>query len=249
MLKVIGCTIPLLIRLVLVLFVLPTLPDAQEAGAPAVVKAEKEAILSSLVSGVIAVFHFNEGEAFRIGDTLVDLDCRLYDFEADVAGARRKRAFADLSAHEKLFERGGVGALEVAAIKAEADAADAQAKAAALRVDYCTIRAPFDGRITEHVANEFEYMETGQPVLKIVSSGAPDLEIIIPAAWLAWIELGTRGRLKLEASARELPISITSIAPTIDPVSRTMRIAAKIDADAKQVLPGMSGLVTLEQKP
>jgi RND family efflux transporter MFP subunit len=226
---------------------LPVTSDAQEGGAPAVVKAEREATLSSLVAGVITTFHFDEGAAFREGDVLVEIDCRLYQFDARAAEARRSRVAAEMAAREKLFERGGISRLEVDALRAELDGVAAEVAAAALRVDQCQVRAPFAGRVGEHGANAAEFVEPGRPVLSIVSSGRPSLEIILPAEWLAWVGPGSVGRLRLDAVAGDIPVTVSSLAPSIDPVSRTLRVKATIDDDTVPILPGMSGFVVLER--
>ncbi len=237
-----GCIMALV-----TLSVLPTGLAAEETGIPAIVKAEREATLSALVPGVISAFHFDEGDVFQAGDVLVELDCRLYQYEAAATQARQTRVLAELAARERLFERGGISLLEVNALRAESEEVAAQVGAAALRVEHCQLRAPFDGRVSEKTANAFEFVESGRPILSILSSGTPDLEIILPAEWLVWVDVGTTGRLRLDAVSGEIPVTISSLAPSVDPVSRTLRVTARMDEDIARVLPGMSGFVVLGQ--
>jgi RND family efflux transporter MFP subunit len=221
--------------------------QAQELTAPSVIRAQAEATLSSSVSGPISRLHVDEGESFKAGDILAEVDCAIYQSEAAAARAEADGAMALATSQEVLFSRGGSGQLEVDVAKAEAVAATARAETAELRVETCTIRAPYDGRVVEHAVNTFEYVETGQPMLSIVSSKLPDLEIIAPADWLNWLKPGTRGELRVEASREVFVVSVKAIAPVVDPVSRTVKLTGTFDGDTTGLLPGMSGLITLSR--
>ncbi len=233
--------------LALVFFSLPQGLQAQEFSAPSLVRAQDEATLSSEISGKINALPFEEGAAFRAGEVLVDLGCAIYRSEAAAAFAESTGALAAVAANQALFDRGGLGRLEVDLAKAEAAAAAARAKSADLRIDACQIRAPYDGRVAEHAVSTHEYVEPGQPVLSIVSTGTPDLEIIAPAEWLRWVEPGTRGQLRLDARREDFTVTIETLGPIVDPVSRTVKLTAAFGGDAGGVLPGMTGLVILER--
>ena len=224
-----------------------TIASAQDLVAPSVVRADQEAVLSSLIVGQIAELPFDEGDAFRSGQMLVEIDCAVLASQAQAALAESagKTAFAD--ARDALLARGGTGQLDVDAARADALAALARAKAAKQRVGYCRIDAPYDGRVVERLVSRYEFVEPGKPLLSIVSTGRPDLEIIAPADWLQWVRSGTSGLLMLEATGKEVGVSVRGIGPTVDPVSRTIVLSADLVGDVAGILPGMSGLVRLER--
>lgn len=228
-------------------FVLPGTPQAQEFTAPSIVRAREEATLSSIISGGVHALPIEEGAGFEAGDILIEINCSIYRAEAEAALADSTGAQAAAASREALFSRGGIGRVEVELAKAEAAAAAARARSAQLRVDACQTYAPYDGRVAEHFVNVFEYVEPGQPVLSIVSTASPDVEIIAPSDWLSWLQPGTEGRLRLEAREEVFSITIETVAPIVDPVSRTVKLTAAFNGDTDGVLPGMSGLVTLER--
>lgn len=221
--------------------------EAQEFTAPSVVRAHDEATLSSIISGTVKALPFVEGSEFGAGDILVELDCAIYRSEADAARADSDGTTAKAAALEALFSRGGIGRVEVEVARAEAKAAKARVRTAEFRAESCQIPAPYDGRIAEHFVNRFEYVDPGQPVLSIVSSGSPSLEIIAPAEWLLWVEPGTKGYVELDAQREKHNFTVKEIGPVVDPVSRTVKLIAFFDMTADGVLPGMSGLVFLER--
>jgi RND family efflux transporter MFP subunit len=233
--------------LVAAVFAIPGALQAQELSAPSVVRAREEATLSSSISGRVDALPFEEGAKFEAGDSLAEINCAIYRSEAEAALAERAGAFAAAASREALYSRGGIGRLDVDLAKAEAAAAAARARSAELRVQACQILAPYDGRVAEHVVNAFEYVEQGQAVLSIVSIESPDLEIIAPAEWLRWVKPGTVGRLRLEAKQSDFNITVETVGPIVDPVSRTVKLRASFDGDTNGVLPGMSGLVMLER--
>ena len=95
--------------------------------------------------------------------------------------------------------------------------------------------------------NPFEYVDAGAPIVSLVSIGTPDLEIIAPAEWLQWLRVGATGELRLDARRDPIPVQIDSLGPTVDPVSRTVKLTAVFEGSTEGILPGMSGFVVLER--
>jgi RND family efflux transporter MFP subunit len=232
---------------VLVALAWPNEGQTQDFSAPSVVRAEAEATLSSEIPGRIDSLPFKSGEAFARGEVLIEIDCARFASQAKTAHAESAGAAAVAASREALFAKGGIGQLEVDMAKAAAAAALARVETAELQVGYCEVRAPFDGFVTEHMLNAFEFVEPGEPVLSIVSSGDLDLEIIAPADWLTWVGPGTGGELRLDAIDQSFGITIRSLAPVVDPVSRTVKLRADFNGDTTGARPGMSGLVAMER--
>lgn len=236
------------LSLCLLLSMLPLHVSAQGAGnvAPAVVRANAEAEFSSSLSSKIDVLPFKEGSAFVMGDVLVALDCAVQMAEAEAASAEHKAAQAEFKAQQALLARGGVGKVQVEVAEAQAGATKARLQLAEAVVTGCEITAPFDGRIAEIMVNEFEYVEPSQPLLSVVSSARPELEINAPAVWLRWMDVGTEGGVRFEMVEGEFPIRITRLGAAIDPVSATIKVIAEFQGSVAEILPGMSGLVSFE---
>ena len=225
----------------------PLVATAQDATAPSVVRAQQEATLASRISGVVDLLPLDIGAEFQAGEVLARIDCEIYQAEAAAAEADSSGALVALAAQEALLARGGIGKLDVDVSRARAQAAAARAKSASLREESCKVRAPFDGKVAERLVNPFEYVDAGTPIVSLVSIGTPDLEIIAPAEWLLWLRLGATGELRLDARRDPIPVQIDSLGPTVDPVSRTVKLTAVFEGPTAGILPGMSGLVVLER--
>ncbi len=214
--------------------------------APSVVRAKAKAEFSSSLAGTIVSLPFKEGSAFSKGGVLATLDCAVQRAEAEAAGADYQAARADFDAREALLARGGLGRVQVDVAKAQAAAARARQRLAEAVVEGCEIKAPFDGRIVEVSVNEFEYVEPSQPLLSIVSTERPELEISAPSVWLRRIEVGSTGNVRFDEATDSYPIRITGIGATVDPVSSTIRLTATFEGSAQGILPGMSGRASFE---
>ena len=47
-----------------------------------------------------------------------------------------------------------------------------------------SIRAPFDGRVTEKVAQVHEVAQPNQPLIQIINESKLELVLMVPSAWL-----------------------------------------------------------------
>lgn len=219
---------------------------ADPVTAPSVARAEAQAVISSILPGTVAALPLHPGDAFAAGDALLWLDCALPEAEAAALRAEHEAARLRAATLADLLSRGGAGRLEVAAAKALAAAARARLDSALIRLRSCAITAPFDGRIVEYAVNPFEYVAPAQPVVSIVSSGQPVLDIIAPETWLHWIAPGHRGRVQFNAVPGALEVTITGIAPIVDPVSQTVKLSARFHGAPDRILPGMTGRVRFD---
>lgn len=219
---------------------------AQDRTAPSVVKAEAEATLASVLAGTILELPFDLGDRFGKDDLLMRLDCSIQEAEAAAARSESEAAQVDFVARSALLARGGIGRAEVQVAAANAAATQAVVERAEAILDGCELRAPFDGYVSDRLVNRYEYVQSGEQMLSIVSAERPKLQIIAPSVWLRWMKPGQRGRFRLEAAEGDFTVSVSTIGATVDPVSRTVTLEADFDGDVRQILPGMSGLVQFE---
>ncbi len=206
-----------------------------------VVKSNQEAVLSVDLNARVVDTPVKAGEAFSKDDILVKFDCRIQKAEARAA----KAAYAaSKSAHKnnvELSQHGAVGELEVNVSKAEMNQALANSEAISARTRDCEILAPYDGRVAELVINNYETSAPNQPLLKIVSSGEFEIQLIVPSTWLSWMQIGSPFEFTVDETGEQLSASVWQIGAEVDAVSRTVPLVARFTSYPGQVLPGMSG--------
>jgi multidrug resistance efflux pump len=104
--------------------------------------------ISSEVAAKIASLPFRDGDSFRAGQTLVTLDCSLYNAQLRKAQADADGARDLLDTNRKLLALHSIGALEVQQAQAKQKASAAEVAYMSATVRKCAIAAPFDGRVS-----------------------------------------------------------------------------------------------------
>ena len=111
----------------------------------------------------------------------------------------------------------------------------------------CVVTAPFDGRVVERVADAHEYVNPGDPVLRILDDSRLKAEILIPASALGRIKKGGHVFLQIEETGNVYDAEIVGIGASVDTASQVVEIYADIKGQHPELLPGMSGTVRFDR--
>lgn len=234
----------------------PAKPVAKPVAAPAaarsplqsqatpvrvLIAASREAKLSAQMEGRLVALPKGTGASFAKGETLAEFDCSNQRAELAMAAARLEKSQRTLDSQQSLNKLNAVSDLDLALARADVAEARARQQQADVSVARCTIVAPYAGRVVRRVANQFETLTPGAPVLEIVESGALRLELLVPSRWLGWLKQGTTFTVNVDEIGRQVPARITGIGSRVDPVSQTVSAQAVFTENVPGVLPGMSG--------
>lgn len=203
-------------------------------------------VLSSELAAKIDALPLREGDAFKRGDKLVVFDCSLYNAQFKKAQAIADSANKLLAVNKRLADLNSVGELELEQSAAKVREAEAELHYMKTSVDKCIIRAPFAGRIAKRLVATHQYVNTGTPLLDILSSEQLELQMIVPSNWMTWLKVGMAFQVEVEELGQTYPAQITRLGARIDPVSQTIAITGKVSASAPELLAGMSGWAQFE---
>ena len=201
--------------------------------------------LAAEIGARVSALPVPEGGVFRMGDTLVELDCvipaaQLRRAEASLAGAERA-----LEANLRLKEYNSIGQLELDMSRAEFDKSRAEVAQMAATLDKCRISAPFAGRVSEQKVREQQFVQPGQALLDIIDDSALELEFIVPSRWLQWLRLGHGLRVRIDETGKTYPARVLRLGARVDPVSQSLKVTAAIEGRFPELLAGMSGRAIL----
>lgn len=165
--------------------------------------------------------------------------------EAGIASARAKQeqALSDLSAHEA-HVRSAQAAADSAKQKimqAEAGVKQARGMLASANAtqSYSEIRAQTDGVVTQRIISPGVLVGPGQILLKVAQISPIRLQANVAEADLQKIRVG--GRVLVNSATgngRALSAHVISIAPSVDPTSRTGIVEAIVENRDRRFLPG-----------
>lgn len=219
-------------------------PESSESRIRIQLVSRDQVDVSSEISAKIASLPLRDGDAFRAGQTLVTLDCSLFNAQLRKAQADADGARELLDTNRKLQALRSIGDLEVQQAQAKQKAAAADVAYMQATVRKCAITAPFDGRVSKRSAAPQQFAEPGKPLLTIVDTSHLELKMIVPSKWLAWLKAGHALSVQVDEVGKTYPARVARIGARVDPVTQTVDVTAALNGSAPELLPGMSGWAT-----
>ena len=229
---------------------------------PGVARAASEQELAFRVAGTVTAMEVEVGSMVRRGRVLArldsgDLELRRQQAEAGLAQARAQARNAGAS-YERvvaLYESGNAPMSDLDAARASYESANASEVSAgtALRlaeqqVAYTRLLAPVDGTVSRVTVDVNEAVGAGQPVVVIIdASGSPEVQIMVPGAFIGGLRAGRSAQVVFGALGDEsLGASVTEVG-TAAAGAGGFEVIVSLDEDARgtQVRPGMAAEVTL----
>lgn len=221
-------------------------PEEPSVTAEAVLVPRRVTVISSSQDGRIADIPVNHGDRFKEGDLLVAYDCTDVEAEAEIALAQKDLTKKKAEGTNKLFKLDIISDLDRLGAEVEDKQAQAKARAYGARMEDCRIRARFDGRVTNRLANPGEYTRTDRVLLEVASDEPLQAEFLVPSKWLRWVNIGAPVTIKINETDKAYSGTIQTIHGEVDPVSQSIQMVAILDTYQDPLLPGMSGQLTIE---
>ncbi len=205
-----------------------------------VVQAVHQATLSAEIAARVLEIPFRGGDAFAKDDILVRFDCAIFEAQRDKVSAELRAAQAKLTNDRKLEVMRSIGVLEVTLSEMAVQQTEAELRMARINIERCTIKAPWSGKVVQRLVNENEGIKLNQGLMSIVSTQALELTVVVPSIWMRKLKPGQRFSFKVDETGSSHEATIITLGSTVDAVSQTLSLRARIDIDPK-LLPGMSG--------
>ncbi len=220
------------------------LPAAHEmAGAEqlqGIVRAVNQASLSTDAPMRLTRLPFREGHLFKAADIIAEFDCRRSHADQQMAAAALREAQLNLEASLKLDGYKAIGKHELEVSRARLEKAKGEYRLSEARVEDCVVRAPFAGRVAEAPTRVWEFTVAQRPFLTIIEEGNFEIDFIVPSSAISTLTVGRRFAFRIEEIGDAVGEAVVSaIIPTVDPVSKTGRMIAKVLTAPPQLAAGM----------
>lgn len=222
--------------------------------------ATRQVQVAANASGVVTSVKVERGQKVRKGDVLAEVDTRLTrlsatagDAQAQALKAQLSSAEQDCARNEKLFADGVLprATYERAAAGCEAtrrslEAAEASADLARTNLANTSIRAPFDGVVSEKLIEVGAFVQNPSPVVMLVGEGGLRVRFSVPEAYAARVAEGQSALLTPSTQPElELPAVVRYVSPSLREQTRDRVVEADIQGSDPSILPGMFALVRL----
>jgi membrane fusion protein (multidrug efflux system) len=221
--------------------------DTTGGKARGVVRAVREATLSSNMVAQITRMSFSEGAAFKKGDLLVEFNCDRAQADLRAAQAGLQVEQKTVETNQELEHFNSVGKFDVLISQSKRNKAKAEVEALQAQIKECKIYAPFNGRVIERMKHVYESVAVSEALLKIVDTSALELDLIVPSKWLQWLKPGSVFSFTVDETGKTGEALVDRLLPEVDPVSKTLKIIGRFkSAENGQSIPGMSGTATFK---
>jgi len=221
-------------------------PDQPSLNVEAVLVPRQITVISSSQDGRISDVLVGHGDTFKKGDLLIAYDCADLEAEADMVRIQKDLTKRKVEGSDKLFKLDIISDLDRLGAQVEDKQATAKAKLFEARLNDCQIRAGFDGRVTNRLANPGEYTRTDRVLLEVASSEPLQAEFLVPSKWLRWVNTGAPVSITIGENEQTYTAKIQRIYGEVDPVSQSIQMIATLDPYNDPLLPGMSGQATID---
>lgn len=224
-----------------------------EREAPANVVARNVSRLSAEAAGTLLRWTADVGAVVKRGEVLAQIDPRDAELGAqraqaalDASAARLKLAQAQLKRSRELVAQGFFSQealaqreTEVALLQTEASANRAQLATAQRQLDKTTLRAPFDGSVTERQAQSGEAVAPGSVLYVLTDSGPAELATTLSPADVAGLRTARTARFETPSASHA--VRLLRVAPTVTAPARTQAARLAFTEPATAPTAGTSG--------
>jgi membrane fusion protein (multidrug efflux system) len=217
-------------------------------------RAQNAAAIAAQVGGQITKLVRDEGIAAAAGDVVIEIDPERRDLEARNARAMLAQADAQASEAERdltrieMLHKEGVAAdakldsvrTQLRLARSSRDAAGAQLGMAERGARDSSVRAPFAGLIARRYVSEGEFVQPGQKLFELVALDPIEVEFTLPERDSSRVVLGQPVAVRVAPFPDEVfQATVSVVAPTIDPTTRTLRVKARMSNTDGKLRPGL----------
>lgn len=210
-------------------------------------RADESVVIRPELAGRIQTIHFREGEPVAAGAPLVTLDPA--EYKAQVAGSQADVTVSELNyERQRNLDRSRLASQQdLDNARAKLDQARAKLDLDRVRLDKTVIHAPFAGTVGLRSVSPGAYVSPGQDIARLDSLNPIKLDFRVPEVQLSRLSVGQPVAVRIDAFAeRAFRGEIFAIDPTLDEVTRTVLVRARLPNPDGALRPGVFARVQLE---
>jgi RND family efflux transporter MFP subunit len=224
-------------------------PVAEGNAIRVLLAPELETTLVAQVSGRIETLNATLGQPVAKGKLLVGFECGEAQARLRMAEAEQAAARDALTGKAGLKKLDAAGDLEVSTAQANVDRAKGAVSLARAQTAYCSVMAPFAGRVARVHVRQHQGVSAGAPLIDLVGDGPLKLRLNVPSTYLRQLKAGTTFDVAVNETGKTYPAKVTAINARVDAVAQTVELEARIDGRPPELLAGMSGIARFTFAP
>lgn len=227
-------------------------PAAAIQGPPEIsllVRAGEETTLSSQMAGKIQKVHVGLGDGVRRGAPLIEFDCAEQLAQQQAADAEYRGARETHLSRLRLQALGAAGELDVTLAAAAAEKARSQLDLRKSVTAYCTVSAPFAGKVARMKVKAAESVAAGQALLDLVNPASLRGQLFVPAGWITWLKPNALLEVSFAETGGKYRARVSKLNARVEGVSQQLELEVRFEGAGAGLLPGMVGTATFPDQP
>lgn len=194
--------------------------------------------------GRVVELNAKKGGSVESGEVLVRLSPEERPAMLEEARALYEQRRIEYEAARKLSKKGFRAETQLAASKADLEAADAAVKRAKVALENIVIRAPFDGFVDERMVEIGDFIDKSDPIVKVVDLDPILIVTQVNERSIKQLSVGKPGYARL-ITGDEVEGRIRFVSAVADPQTRTFRVEIEVPNQDRKVPDGLSADVRL----
>jgi membrane fusion protein (multidrug efflux system) len=222
-------------------------PVSNTVNAVGALIAEDSVMMRPEIDGRIDRLLFKEGQPVKKGAVLVVLDSAEQRARLSAAQADMKLAQSRFRRSEELVAQNFISRQALDEARANLDILRARLRQEQVALDKTVIRAPFAAVAGLRQVSPGAYVNKGDDLIRLDALGNLKLEVPVPETYLPLVRIGLPINLTVDAlPGQRFSGTVHAIDPVVDPVSRNVRVRARIANPAGTLKPGMFARATAD---
>ncbi len=222
-------------------------PVSSTVDAVGALIAEDSVMLRPEIDGRITKLSFKEGQPVKKGAVLVVLDSAEQRARLAAAEADLKLAESRFKRSEELVAQNFISRQALDEARANLDILRARRQQEQVALDKTVIRAPFNAVVGLRQVSPGAYIKKGDDIIRLDALGTLKLEVPVPETYLSLVRVGLPISLTVDAlPGQAFSGTVHAIDPAVDPVSRNVRVRARIANPKGLLKPGMFARATAD---
>jgi membrane fusion protein (multidrug efflux system) len=166
----------------------------------ATIQASEEAIIKTLGGGVIKTIDFNLGTKLEKGQVLLTMDDTIATLGLSQLNKQYENSVKELSAYEKLYERGALSLVQMETAKATVDGLKAQLQKASDSLGYTKVTTPIAGSVAERKEQLVvgDFIQAGQQIARVVNLDHLRLTLAVGQSQLFLVKEGAEALVSIQ---------------------------------------------------
>ena len=212
-------------------------------------EAVGSALINSPAPGRVIEIDVKRGERVRKDQVIARIESQNVRSTWEIAKANLEQAEDGHRRASSVYESGSISEVQMVEINTKLSQARASMDAAQKALDDCSIKAPFDGYVSEIMTNEGVSVGILDPIMRIMDLSEIIIRFAVPESEINELHLGQEVLLDVAATSQEgLKGKIRSKGVSASPLSHSYDCTAELHEMAPGLMPGMVCKVYIDEE-